>query len=89
MYPPLIRYICHANKSCGFCKIAHKLSILLIFIVSINYRSDRQAKQDIDIKGVHIPKGTIVGIPIYAIHHNPEVWPQPDKFDPERFGSYL
>ena len=56
--------------------------LFYLYPLSVTYRSDRQ---DIDIKGAHIPKGTIAGIPIYAIHHNPEVWPQPDKFDPERF----
>ncbi|XP_055697201.1 cytochrome P450 6a9-like [Phlebotomus papatasi] len=32
-----------------------------------------------------IEKGTSVQIPIYAIHHDPEFYPDPDKFDPERF----
>jgi len=35
--------------------------------------------------GTLIPKGTIVYIPAYNIHHNPKFWPDPEKFDPERF----
>ena len=36
--------------------------------------------------GTVIPKGAIVYIPAYNIQHNPKFWPDPEKFDPERFG---
>jgi cytochrome P450 len=39
----------------------------------------------ITIDGNHIPEGTIVGVPAYAIHRNPEYFPEPDKFIPERW----
>jgi cytochrome P450 len=39
----------------------------------------------ITINGDFIPEGTIVGVPAYAIHHNPEYFPEPDKFIPERW----
>ena len=29
--------------------------------------------------------GMIVDMPIYASHHEPEFFPEPTKFDPERF----
>lgn len=32
-----------------------------------------------------IPKGMKVFIPIYGIHHDPEYYPNPDNFDPDRF----
>lgn len=32
-----------------------------------------------------LPKHTKLWIPIHAIHHDPEHYPDPDKFDPERF----
>ena len=32
-----------------------------------------------------IEEGVDIVFPIYSLHHNPEHWPDPDKFDPERF----
>ncbi|CAD0254266.1 unnamed protein product [Spodoptera exigua] len=34
-----------------------------------------------------IRKGTGVWIPVYSIHHDPKYYPNPDKFDPERFSE--
>ena len=38
-----------------------------------------------DIDGVHFPASTVVGVPAYAIHHNPAYHPEPFKFRPERW----
>ena len=42
-------------------------------------------KGGIAIDGHYIPEGTIVGVSAYAIHRNPEYFPEPDTFCPERW----
>ncbi|RDD37248.1 Cytochrome P450 3A24 [Trichoplax sp. H2] len=49
------------------------------------YAVDRLARDEITIKGFRIPKGMMIGIPIYSLHHDPMLWPDPEKFIPERF----
>ncbi|XP_053374970.1 cytochrome P450 4A2-like isoform X3 [Mercenaria mercenaria] len=45
----------------------------------------RKHSEPITIDGIEIPPGPRVDINIYAIHHNPEVWKNPDEFNPDRF----
>ncbi|XP_042123647.1 cytochrome P450 3A11-like isoform X3 [Peromyscus maniculatus bairdii] len=47
----------------------------------------RACKQDVEIDGVFILKGFLVMVPIYALHHDPEYWPEPEEFRPERFSK--
>uniref|UniRef100_I3NH85 Cytochrome P450 4A11-like n=1 Tax=Ictidomys tridecemlineatus TaxID=43179 RepID=I3NH85_ICTTR len=35
--------------------------------------------------GRSLPKGIMVTLSIYGLHHNPKVWPNPEVFDPSRF----
>jgi cytochrome P450 len=45
----------------------------------------RRAIRDLTFKGFAIPAGTMVGVNPLFTHHMPEIWPDPDRFDPMRF----
>ena len=62
--------------------------VLFSIAICVENRVDRECGRDITIKGIHIPKGSLVGIPILAIHTDPEIYPEPDKFDPERYTQF-
>lgn len=46
---------------------------------------DRRALQDTRIGNVRIPRGARVILSQYVVHHDPHFYPEPDKFDPERW----
>ena len=45
----------------------------------------RRSIRDFSFKGYAIPAGTMVGVNPVFTHHMPEIWPDPDRFDPMRF----
>ncbi|KAK6386994.1 hypothetical protein LTS17_000259 [Exophiala oligosperma] len=45
----------------------------------------RTAKRDVVVQGVHVPKGTSVGTQNCTIHRDPEAFPEPMRFIPERW----
>jgi cytochrome P450 len=45
----------------------------------------RCALADDEIGGYHIPRGAIVALSPYTLHRHLAFWPEPEKFDPERF----
>lgn len=50
---------------------------------------DRRCNEDYKIEGTDfvIEKGTPVYIPVYDLQYNPEYFPDPEKYDPERFAD--
>ncbi|CAH1263867.1 CYP2U1 [Branchiostoma lanceolatum] len=40
---------------------------------------------DTTFRGYDIPKDTMVLVNIWSVHHDPQLWPEPSKFDPTRF----
>ncbi|KAL6446196.1 hypothetical protein ACFW04_001078 [Cataglyphis niger] len=45
----------------------------------------RKLTKDIKMDGYTLPKGVTVILAINLLHKNPEVWSDPNKFDPDRF----
>ncbi|KAL6268490.1 hypothetical protein P5V15_001623 [Pogonomyrmex californicus] len=51
------------------------------------YFISRVTSEDIKLQSYLIPAGTSLYISIYGVHRDPNYWPNPDIFDPDRFLS--
>lgn len=49
------------------------------------YWLPRLSLEEDEIDGFRIPARTVVAPIIYAIHRHPEIWTEPERFDPDRF----
>ena len=45
----------------------------------------RKTSADIELDGYLVPKGVLIAINVYSIHRHPDIWENPDEFDPLRF----
>lgn len=45
----------------------------------------RMAMQDVVVDGFLVPKGTNVVVGIYGLQRDPDLWTDPERFDPDRF----
>ncbi|KAK1422230.1 hypothetical protein QVD17_25197 [Tagetes erecta] len=41
--------------------------------------------EDCIVNGYNVPKGTRLMVNLWKIHHDPNIWPNPSEFKPERF----
>jgi cytochrome P450 len=48
-------------------------------------RLDRECKKDCVVGGINFKKNVNLVFPIWAMQHNPDFFPDPEKFRPERF----
>ncbi|CAJ1057151.1 thromboxane-A synthase [Xyrichtys novacula] len=49
------------------------------------FRFARETDHDCVVNGQFLPKGATIEIPAGFLHYDPEHWPEPEKFIPERF----
>eukprot|EP00697_Spironema_sp_BW2_P015657 gnl/Spiro4/6599_TR3398_c0_g1_i1.p1 gnl/Spiro4/6599_TR3398_c0_g1~~gnl/Spiro4/6599_TR3398_c0_g1_i1.p1 ORF type:complete len:533 (+),score=121.10 gnl/Spiro4/6599_TR3398_c0_g1_i1:37-1599(+) len=47
----------------------------------------RQTVAACELGGVHLPARAIVDVWINSVHHDPTLWPDPERFDPDRFAK--
>jgi cytochrome P450 len=46
---------------------------------------ERVAVEDDVVCGMRVPRGTLLGVSPWCLHRDPRYWPDPARFDPERF----
>ncbi|QCS43609.1 cytochrome P450 [Natrinema versiforme] len=49
------------------------------------YMFFREATRDVELEGYHIPEGTTLVLPQWAVHRDPAWWDYPESFRPDRF----
>ena len=45
----------------------------------------REVTSEFTVGSYTIPAGTVIYVPIYAVHHHADIWEDPQVFDPDRF----
>ncbi|KAF2895444.1 hypothetical protein ILUMI_10731 [Ignelater luminosus] len=45
----------------------------------------RNVHEDVEYDGLILPKNTTLSVQVYALHRDPVTFPDPERFDPERF----
>ena len=60
-------------------------SFISVYLYSyFTSRIERECNKDITINNIRFKKGMLVTVPTYALHYDPEYYPDPYTFDPDR-----
>ncbi len=47
----------------------------------------RETETELELLGTRIPPGVVVGCSLYSLSRNPDRYPEPDRFDPDRWAT--
>ena len=47
-------------------------------------RNIRYCVEPCTVEGIRFEKGNTIFVPVYNLHRDEEIWPEPEKFDPDR-----
>lgn len=76
------------SQQCGeICPLFSQCCFNCIMLIPyfVRWRFAREVDHDCVVNGQFLPKGMTVEIPAGFLHYDPEHWPEPEKFIPERF----
>ncbi|XP_076818491.1 cytochrome P450 4F3-like [Clavelina lepadiformis] len=68
------------KESMRMCPPIHMVARCISEDVTVSHRYN-------EFKEIKIPKGTNVAVNIWALHHHPDIWKNPEVFDPSRFSA--
>ena len=61
------------------------METMRLYTVEVRQFRGVTAESGVTLHGIHLPKGTVINVPSYALHRDPDFWPEPHAFIPERF----
>ena len=57
-------------------------------LLSVFCSTIRHTKEECVLRGVHFGKGTSIFVAIANVHYDPELWEEPQTFNPERLATF-
>lgn len=82
LFPPLPMLVRYAKERIQLCE---QIWFGYDFIIIYSNSQSSNNSNFFFVAKIQVPKGSTVLFTNWAAHRDPEVWPEPLKFDPDRF----
>lgn len=73
-----------AENICVFSRICFNICTVK-FKFEFSYRFDRETVSNTNVGNICLTKNCVISVPLFALHYNETVFPEPNKFDPDRY----